>query len=71
MARTFSKRQRIALLLAADGYCQGCGVVLEGQFHADHVLPFAHGCETDTRNGQALCPACNLQKSARTPEDER
>ena len=61
--RRFGRRERAALLLAADGRCTGCGEPLSGDFHADHCEPWAHGGRTDVINGQALCPTCNRRKS--------
>lgn len=65
MRRRFSTRERIALYLAQDGKCAGCGVDLESGWHADHVMPYVAGGPTDVINGQAMCPACNLKKGAR------
>ena len=62
--RLFTKRERQALYIAADGKCQICGRELSKDWHADHIVPWANGGETDVINGQALCPACNLKKGA-------
>jgi len=64
MKRFFSKRQRRILAWISGGSCCLCGVQLRPDFHADHVLPFSKGGKTITRNGQALCPGCNLKKGA-------
>lgn len=64
MPRAFNSSQRVALFLASDGKCSNCGVDLEPGWHADHVQPWSAGGETDVRNGQALCPKCNLKKGA-------
>jgi len=61
--RRFGRRERAALLLAADGRCTGCGEPLASDFHADHRQPWACGGRTDVINGQALCPTCNRRKS--------
>jgi len=63
MKRFFSKTQRRILLWIAGGQCQTCGVALNGQFHADHILAYSKGGKTITHNGQALCAKCNLEKS--------
>jgi 5-methylcytosine-specific restriction endonuclease McrA len=60
--RRFSRRERAALLLAADGCCSQCGAVLGAEWHADHVVAYVHGGETDVTNGQSLCARCNLMK---------
>jgi 5-methylcytosine-specific restriction endonuclease McrA len=63
--RRFRPAARVALFLAAHGRCAACGVRLTPGWHADHVEPHARGGLTEPRNGQALCPACNLAKGAR------
>lgn len=60
--RRFNRSERSALFVRADGYCEMCGVPLEKGWHADHVVPFAHGGATNITNGQALCGKCNLRK---------
>lgn len=63
MNRLFSKRQRLILAFLSGGKCSECGTRLTRQnYHADHVIPFSRGGETNTRNGAALCAACNLKK---------
>ncbi len=62
MSRRFNAKQRDALWLAAGGRCSLCGVELGEDFHADHIVPFSKGGETDVLNGQALCPRCNAMK---------
>jgi len=69
--RFFSRRQRVALYLAADGRCTECGRELEPGWHADHMEPYARGGRTDVVNGQALCPECNLRKGLRMPATPR
>jgi len=65
MNRRFSARQKRLLLWLAAGSCSKCGCRLPTTFHADHVVPYSKGGLTVTRNGQALCPPCNLGKGAR------
>lgn len=62
--RRFSTHQRDALYIASDGKCSNCGIPLAPGWHADHVQAYSLGGETDTTNGQALCPRCNLSKGA-------
>jgi hypothetical protein len=70
--RRFSRRERAALLIFAEGRCTHCGAELPLSFHADHLEPWAQGGRTDVVNGQALCETCNLRKGDRpdpnTPE---
>ncbi len=60
--RLFTRTQRSALFIAADGKCQVCGDPLVTGWHADHERPYSKGGATDVANGQALCAACNLRK---------
>lgn len=60
--RRFSRRERTALYLAADGKCTECGRRLDPGWHADHIQPHSRHGATDVINGQALCPDCNLKK---------
>lgn len=64
MRRRFNRRERAALFVAAGGRCSACGTPLRTGWHADHVAPFSRGGATDSSNGQALCPRCNLRKGA-------
>lgn len=64
MRRRFGRRERNELYMASNGKCSQCGVDLDETWHADHVIPFVAGGETNLRNGQALCRACNLRKGA-------
>jgi len=66
MGRTFSRKERDALFLAADGKCEKCGAPLAEGWHADHIQPYSKDGATDVVNGQALCPKCNLSKGNRT-----
>jgi 5-methylcytosine-specific restriction endonuclease McrA len=65
MNRSFSKNQRRLLLWLSAGFCQLCGKRLYESFHADHIKPHSKGGTTTTRNGQALCPPCNLRKGSK------
>jgi superfamily II DNA or RNA helicase len=63
--RLFNRRQRRLLAWVSGGACKDCGERLNSRFHADHIVPFSKGGPTVTRNGQALCPACNMKKGSR------
>ncbi len=65
--RFFSASQKVVLFLQAQGKCLECGDPLETGWHADHQLPWSKGGQTQIRNGQALCPTCNLTKSDKEP----
>src|SRR5690606_20751198 len=62
--RRFNTREKVALYLAADGKCTNCGTELGPGWHADHVIPYSRGGNTDVINGQALCPTCNIKKGS-------
>ena len=62
MRRLFTKRQRKILRLLSGNKCAICGVKLGKMFHADHVNPYASSGKTILKNGQSLCPNCNLKK---------
>jgi 5-methylcytosine-specific restriction endonuclease McrA len=64
MMRAFSWRQRQFLRIICGNMCSKCGSPLGNDFHADHVIAWSKGGPTLTKNGQALCPTCNLKKGA-------
>ncbi len=63
--RRFNGHERASLYLSQDGHCALCGVELEPGWHADHMQAWSKGGPTDTINGQALCPTCNLRKGSK------
>ncbi|NBW11287.1 MAG: hypothetical protein EBR82_24975 [Caulobacteraceae bacterium] len=63
MRRFFNDYEKKQLFLQAGGRCRVCNALLEKGWHADHVIPFSLGGQTDIKNGQALCSKCNLSKS--------
>lgn len=65
MRRLFSSRQRQILAWQSAGRCRKCGCRLANGFHADHVTAYVNGGTTMTRNGQALCPECNMRKGSK------
>lgn len=60
--RRFNTAERVAMYLASGGRCSNCGTELEPGWHGDHITPWSRGGATDSINGQALCPSCNLRK---------
>lgn len=66
--RRFSKKERRAIYLAADGKSDISGKPLGDTFHADHKVPFSKGGPTDVVNGQATTPEENMAKSDRHVE---
>jgi len=63
MRRFFNDYEKKQLFLQAGGRCRNCNALLQKGWHADHVMPFSLGGQTDIKNGQALCSKCNLSKS--------
>ena len=63
--RRFSKREKRIFLLLSGNMCKKCGVILNNNFHADHIKPFSKKGRTILNNGQALCAKCNLKKGAK------
>ena len=55
------------MFLASDGKCEGdgCGIDLRRSWHGDHVMAYTAGGPTDVKNGQTLCPSCNLKKGSK------
>ena len=62
MSRSFSQRQRQILSIVGGNTCQICGKNLKEGFHADHVVAYSKKGKTILKNGQAICPKCNLKK---------
>ena len=60
--RLFPKRQKKILQLISGNLCVICKKVLTKDFHADHIKPFSKNGSTILKNGQAVCPNCNLSK---------
>ena len=56
----------LTIILSSPVYSElmilsGCKNLKEG-FHADHVVAYSKKGKTILKNGQALCPKCNLKK---------
>lgn len=63
--------ERRMTVFERDNYtCQYCGLRVESP-HCDHVFPRSRGGSDDIENLATACPACNLSKSAKTPEEWR
>lgn len=53
-----------------DNYtCRYCGRHVEGEVHCDHVIPLSRGGKTELDNLVTACPACNLSKHNKTPDE--
>ena len=60
-----SPKLRAALYEAAGGHCRICGVELDADWQADHIVPYSITHRTNVYEMQALCPSCNAKKGAR------
>ena len=65
MNRLFRKRQKKILAMISGNKCMNCGNKLSKIFHGDYIIPFSKNGKTIIKNGQALCPTCNLKKGSR------
>jgi hypothetical protein len=66
-SRFFSEEQRLAIFRKNKGICQKCKVNCDdSDFHADHIEAHSKGGKTNVKNGQVLCPKCNLAKGDRS-----
>lgn len=63
--RLRSRKLRRWLLDQFDGKCAICGVPLDNDWHADHIIPWSVSARTNVYEMQPLCPKCNLKKGAR------
>lgn len=57
-----------AIRKAQGNRCYICGKKLK-KYHIDHFIPLAKGGTNDPGNLRLACPACNLRKSAKHPQD--
>lgn len=62
-------RRRVAALIERDGsHCRYCRKTFPA-YHVDHVIPKSRGGPDTMDNLVLACPACNMAKGARTPEE--
>lgn len=50
--------------MKTGGKCSRCNEPLSPDWHADHIIPWSRGGETDISNMQPMCPTCNLKKGS-------
>jgi 5-methylcytosine-specific restriction endonuclease McrA len=63
--RRWTRLERLAAYVRAEGLCQECKATLSPAFHVDHIVPVSAGGRTELSNARALCPKCNLEKGSR------
>src|SRR6266498_1550304 len=62
--RIFSHLQRDKIFLLYKGRCAICGNILDDDWQADHIFPWALGGKTIIANGQPTCKHCNRKKGS-------
>ena len=64
-----ASRQIVEMVTGQGHRCNGCTAdISEGRYHLDHIMPIKLGGRNEIENLQALCPACNLTKSSKHPD---
>lgn len=64
------KKLRAQVFVRDKHICRYCGKYVEDP-HCDHVIPLCKGGKTVQDNLVTACPACNLSKHDKTPEEWR
>ncbi len=54
-----------------NGRCMYCGVILENNWHLDHINPICSGGKNNLENLGAACPRCNMLKGGLNLEQFR
>ena len=61
----FTRKDRAAIALRANGCCEICGMRLKvGEGDADHILPVDLGGDSTIENGRWICRPCHKGKTA-------
>jgi 5-methylcytosine-specific restriction endonuclease McrA len=58
-----------ALIEMFNNACAYCGETLENGYHVDHFVPVSRGGHTVPGNLLVVCPACNMHKHSKLPQD--
>lgn len=61
--RAWRYKRRLQIFDKTGGYCWHCNNPLGFDWHADHLLPRAHGGSNKLDNLVPSCPDCNQEKS--------
>ncbi len=63
-----SAKEILLWVNAQPKICKWCNIDCGGDYHIDHVHPLSKGGEHELHNLAVSCPACNLRKNAKLPE---
>lgn len=67
---TFTSDDVYRIFVTQTGLCTGClADLILTSYHIDHIMPLSKGGSNWPDNLQLLCPTCNLEKSAKLPEE--
>tara|TARA_B100000401_G_C52616325_1_gene629153 strand:- start:337 stop:774 length:438 start_codon:yes stop_codon:yes gene_type:complete len=62
-------QQKIELYGKANGHCRYCNAALGKDAEVDHAIPLTRGGTHEMSNLDLICPGCNGNKHAKTPEE--
>lgn len=51
------------------GRCWWCGNLVDNTYHIDHLIPLSRGGSNAPENIVISCPACNLSKGSKLPQE--
>jgi len=54
---------------AQDGRCYYCETEVGHKYHVDHYIPLLKGGSNDAENIVIACPACNMSKGSKMPDE--
>lgn len=55
------------LYLLQHGKCAICKVIVNNDYHVDHIIALKNGGANSNDNLQILCPLCNIAKGSKDP----
>ena len=67
--RTYKKNR--AICIKQNPYCVRCGVHIEGEMTADHIVPLSFGSSNELSNLQTMCKPCNYGLGNKTGKKKR
>ena len=67
---SFTAADILLIFQSQNGKCWWCGKKFKGkEYHIDHRIPLARGGSNAAENIVLTCPACNLRKQAKLPQE--